>query len=72
MRESTHLPPIRFIKLSHNAEMPTDIKTDFLEAAWVVEISPRAAAALLRLCVQKSLIGLGENSQQTEITIGET
>lgn len=38
---------------SAEENMPEDIKVDFEEARQVFESSPRAAAALLRLCVQK-------------------
>lgn len=43
-----------------NADLPEDIKADYMEAASVLERSPRAAAALLRLAVQKLCIFLGE------------
>lgn len=42
-----------------NTDLNNDIRADYLEAAAVVQQSPRAAAALLRLCVQKLCIQLG-------------
>lgn len=43
-----------------NADLPTDVLKDYQEAAAVVSLSPRAAAALLRLCVQRLCIYFGE------------
>src|SRR5260370_18565165 len=46
-----------------NADLPEDISGDFDEARDVVSASPRAAAALLRLCVQKLCKHLGEKGK---------
>jgi hypothetical protein len=44
-------------------DMPEEILGDYLEARAVVDDSPRAAAALLRLCVQKLMPLLGEKGK---------
>lgn len=53
-----------------NDDLNNDIKKDYLEAASVIEKSPRAAAALLRLAIQKLCKQLGETGEALNEDIG--
>jgi hypothetical protein len=53
-----------------NEDMPDDIRADYEEARLVLNSSPRAAAALLRLCIQKLCRTVGETGQDLNKDIG--
>jgi len=53
------------------ADMPDEIRTDFLEAASIVDTSARGAAALLRLCIQKIVKELGGKGNNLNEDIGK-
>ncbi len=44
-------------------DLPTDVRQDYEEAAQIVQQSPRAAAALLRLAIQKLCLHLGGSGE---------
>lgn len=54
-----------------NEDLPEDIKKDYLEAASILNKSPRGAAAILRLCVQKMCKYLGKKGKTLNDDIGE-
>jgi hypothetical protein len=53
-----------------NDDMPAEVKADYLEAASILNKSPRAAAALLRLAIQKLCNDIGKTGNINSM-IGE-
>lgn len=52
--------PISAVVEPSNPDLPRDIKDDYSEASLIAQQSPRGAAALLRLALQKLCIALGQ------------
>jgi hypothetical protein len=52
-------------------DMPEDVREDFNEARDVVNVSPRSAAALLRLALEKLVNGLGAEGKNLDDKIGD-
>lgn len=55
-------PTVEYIARA-NDDLPDDVKADFLEAAQIAQISPRGAAALLRLALEKLCRHLGKTGK---------
>lgn len=52
--------PMQKFDVQPNADLPDHIKADFAEAAAIATVSPRGAAALLRLAIERLCIHLGK------------
>lgn len=62
--------PLRGTAPPPNLDMPADVLRDYREADRVLVVSPRGAAALLRLAIQKLCVALGKPGQNLNKDIG--
>ena len=63
--------PAQPTEFQPNEEMPSDVLLDFNEASSIVDKSPRGAAALLRLAIQRLMPHLGCKGKNLDDDIGE-
>lgn len=68
-KEKMIYPDFQGIELP-NGDLNWDVKADYLEASSIFQKSPRGAAALLRLAIQKLCIQLGEKGNNLNTDIG--
>jgi hypothetical protein len=61
--------PTKILVELPNGDLTQEIKDDYNEAAQIVSISPRGAAALLRLAIQKLCRYLGEDDRDINTNI---
>ena len=69
VHESLVFPPQK-AGVQPNNDLTEEIIRDFEEARNILNLSPRGAAALLRLCIQKLCIALGEKGKNINDDIG--
>ncbi len=62
--------PVAKTSPSPNVDLPEDIAADYEEARSILHQSPRGAAAILRLCIQKICKHLGEPGNNINDDIG--
>lgn len=62
-KHDTVLFPAKRYEIEPNEDMDADIRSDFDEARSILDLSPRGATALLRLCVQKLCKQLGKSGK---------
>jgi len=66
----TQIYPAESTAPMHSDDLPEDCRADYREARTIVRFSPRGAAALLRLVIQKLCLHLGGSGEDINKDIG--
>jgi hypothetical protein len=69
--EDRMIYPLSNIAPPPNPDLPDDVKDDYMEAAPIAALSPRGAAALLRLCIDKLTTEVGAKGKSLDDRIGD-
>jgi len=62
--------PAHTVDIEPHPDLPALVKDDFLEAANIIQMSPRGSAALSRMIIQKLMVELGEKGKNINDDIG--
>ena len=62
--------PNNFSVEAPNSDLPSSVAKDYIEAAHIVSVSPRASAAILRLAIEKLVDHLGAEGTDLNVKIG--
>jgi len=70
IKDKIVFPTITKSEIKPHEDLPASLRSEFEEAASVLELSPRSSAALLRLCIQRLMPELNQKGKNLNEDIG--